>query len=99
MTETSLKVKRGSGKLTAKLTASTYQIKRSRLPEPITLTATVTDPDGKPLADADVTFTLSIPGIPTVTIDGKTERERQGVVQHDRSRRAPTSAREARPCW
>ena len=83
VTETSLKVKRGSGKLTAKLTASTYQIKRSRLPEPITLTATVTDPDGKPLADADVTFTLSIPGIPTVTIDGKTERERQGVVQHD----------------
>ena len=72
MTETSLKVKRGSGKLTAKLTASTYQIKRSRLPEPITLSATVTDPDGKALADADVTFTLSMPGIPTVTIDGKT---------------------------
>ena len=72
VTETSLKVKRGSGKLTAKLTASAYQIKRSRLPEPITLSATVTDPDGKPLADADVTFTLSMPGIPTVTIDGKT---------------------------
>jgi len=72
VTEKSLKVKRGSGKLTAKLTASSYQIKRSRLPEPITLTATVTDPDGKPLADADVTFTLSMPGIPTVTIDGKT---------------------------
>jgi hypothetical protein len=72
VTESSLKVKRGSGKLTAKLTASTYQIKRSRLPEPITLSATVTDPDGKALADADVTFTLSMPGIPTVTIDGKT---------------------------
>ena len=72
VTETSLKVKRGSGKLTAKLTASTYQIKRSRLPEPMTLSATVTDPDGKALANADVTFTLSMPGIPTVTVDGKT---------------------------
>jgi hypothetical protein len=73
VTETSLNVKRGSGKLTAKLTASPYQIKRSRLPEPVTLSATVTDPDGKALEGADVTFTLSMPGIPTVTIDGKTD--------------------------
>jgi hypothetical protein len=73
VTETSLNVKRGSGKLTAKLTASTYQIKRSRLPEPVTLSAAVTDPDGKALEGADVTFTLSMPGIPTVTIDGKTD--------------------------
>jgi len=72
VTETSLKVKRGSGKLTAKLSASVYQIKRSRLPEPVTLSVTVTDPDGKPLDNADVTFTLSMPGIPTVTIDRKT---------------------------
>ena len=72
VTETSLKVKRGSGKLTAKLTASVYQIKRSRLPEPVTLSAIVTDPDGKPLGGAEVTFTLSMPGIPTVTVDGKT---------------------------
>ena len=73
VTETSLTVKRGSGKLTAKLTSSAYQIKRSRLPEPVTLSVTVTDPDGKPLDNADITFTLSIPGIPTVTIDGKTD--------------------------
>jgi len=72
VTEMSVKVRRGSGKLTAKLTASTYQIKRSRLPEPVTLSATATDPDGKPLDNADVTFTLSMPGIPTVTVDGKT---------------------------
>ena len=39
----------------------------------MTLSATVTDPDGQPLAGADVTFTLSMPGIPTVTIDGKTD--------------------------
>ncbi len=72
VTETSLKVKRGSGKLTAKLTSSVYQIKRSRLPEPVTLSVTVTDPDGEPLVNADITFTLSIPGIPTVTVDSKT---------------------------
>jgi len=72
VTETSLNVRRGSGKLTAKLTASDYQIKRSRLPQSVTLSATVTDPDGKPLDNADITFTLSMPGIPTVTVDGKT---------------------------
>ena len=49
----------------------------------MTLSATVTDPDGQPLAGADVTFTLSMPGIPTVTIDGTTDAERQGVVQDD----------------
>jgi hypothetical protein len=75
VSEVDLNVKRGAGRLTAKLTASDYQIKRSRLPEPVTLSATVTDPDGQPLADADVTFTLSMPGIPTVTIDGKTSAD------------------------
>ncbi len=65
-------VKRGTGKLTVSLTASTYQIKKSRLPEPVTLFATVTDPDGQALAGAAVTFTLSMPGIPTISIDGTT---------------------------
>ncbi len=68
-----LKLRRGSGKLTVTLSASVYQIKLAKLPEPVTLFATVTDPDGQPLADADVTFTLSMPGIPTVTIDVKTD--------------------------
>ena len=65
-------VKRGTGKLTVSLSASTYQIRKGRLPESIRLTATASDPDGRPLAGADVTFTLSIPGIPTVTLDSKT---------------------------
>ena len=72
--EASLTVRRGSGKLTANLSSSTYRIKRSALPESVTLSTTVTDPDGKPLAGADVTFTLSIPGIPTVTVDGTTNK-------------------------
>ncbi len=70
--EATLTVKRGAGKLTASLTASTYRIKRSKLPEPVTLSVTVKDPDGKVLSGADVTFTLSMPGIPTVTLDSKT---------------------------
>jgi hypothetical protein len=69
---TTINVRRGNGKLTVRLNASIYRIKRSHLPEPVTLTATVTDPDGKPLAGAVVTFTLSMPGIPTVSIDTKT---------------------------
>lgn len=70
--EATLTIQRGAGKLTVALGASTYQIKRSKLPEPVTLFATATDPDGQALADADVTFTLSMPGIPTVSIDAKT---------------------------
>jgi hypothetical protein len=73
VSETSLTVRRGAGKLTVNLSASVYQIMRSKLPQPVTLDATATNPDGQALADADVTFTLSIPGIPTVTIDGKTD--------------------------
>jgi hypothetical protein len=72
VTSTTLTVTRGPGKLTAALATSTRQIKRSRLPEPITLSVTVTDPDGQPLAGADVTFTLSIPGIPVITTSVKT---------------------------
>jgi len=67
-----LVVKRGTGKLTVSLSASAYQISRSKLPETIQLSATATDPDGRALAGADVTFTLSIPGIPTITADRKT---------------------------
>ncbi len=70
--ETQLTVRRGSGQLTVNLTSSDYRISRSSLPQAVTLTATVTDPDGKALAGANVTFTLSIPGIPTITIDGVT---------------------------
>jgi len=65
-------VRRGTGKLTASLSASVYRIKRSNLPEPIRLTAVVSDPDGRRLAGAEYTFTLSIPGIPTVTGGGTT---------------------------
>jgi hypothetical protein len=67
-----ISVRRGNGKLSASLAASVYQIKRGQLPEPVRLTVTVNDPDGKALAGATVTFTLSMPGIPTVTKEATT---------------------------
>lgn len=73
--EAILTVRRGSGKLTVSLSASTYQITRSKLPEPVTLFAAVSDPDGRALAGAVLTFTLSMPGIPTVSIDATTDAD------------------------
>jgi len=58
----SVSVRRGSGALTAKLSASVYAVRVKRLPEPVTLSVTVTDPDGRPLKGANVTFTLAVPG-------------------------------------
>jgi hypothetical protein len=70
--ETTITVRRGSGKLSVALSASDYIFKRGRLPDPIRLTATVTDPDGRALQGAAVTFTLSVPGIATITREGTT---------------------------
>ncbi|HYH94016.1 MAG TPA: Ig-like domain-containing protein [Candidatus Saccharimonadales bacterium] len=67
-----LDLRRGSGKLQARVSASSYRFKRGSLPSSLRLTATITDPDGKALGGAIVTFTLSIPGIPTVTEDVRT---------------------------
>lgn len=79
--ELKLGVTRGSGKLRASLGASSYSISRGSLPEPIRLYVTVDDPDGKPLAGARVTFTLSIPGIKTVTGDAVTDSNGQAEFQ------------------
>jgi hypothetical protein len=77
--ETELTVTRGSGKLRASLSSSLYSIKRSSLPEPITLFVTVDDPDGRPVAGATATFTLSIPGIKTVTGEVRTDKNGRAV--------------------
>ena len=63
------------------MSASAYKIKRSALPATIRLTATVDDPDGKPLAGAAVTFTLSVPGIKTVTGEATTDSDGQAVFE------------------
>ncbi len=70
-----LTVKRGTGKLTVNLSASDYTISRQGLPTQLRLTCLVLDPDGNPLSDTAVTFTLSIPGIQTITQDAQTDGE------------------------
>ena len=79
--ETDFRVRRGSGKLTVALSASDYQFRRRRLPDPIRLTATVTDPDGNRLEGARVTFTLSVPGIAVVTRQAKTDANGRAAFQ------------------
>lgn len=64
-----LSVVRGSGTLTAALTASAYQVRASSLPLSIQLTVLVTNPDGQALAGAAVTFNLTVPGIPPIAKD------------------------------
>ena len=56
-------VRRGTGKLIASLRASSYYFKVSNLPDPVEFSVTVTDPDGRPLADATVLFTITMPGL------------------------------------
>jgi len=70
-----LTVRRGNGKLTATLGASAYRISVDKLPTDLTLRVSVSDPDGNALVGAAVTFTLSIPGIPTVTADQVTDAD------------------------
>lgn len=76
-----LDVARGSGRLRASLSASPYTVKRADLPEPVRLTVTVDDPDGRPLAGAKVTFTLSLPGLSAVTGDSITDANGRAVFQ------------------
>ena len=64
---TALTVRRGTGALSANLSASFYQLKRSKLPESVQLSVVVNDPDGRPLPGAQVTFTLTIPSVPPIT--------------------------------
>jgi hypothetical protein len=77
--ELDLVVRRGSGELSASVSSSDYRIRRKDLPRQIRLIATVDDPDGKPLKGARVTFTLSIPGVKTVTSDDETDSNGRAV--------------------
>ena len=72
-----LSVMRGSGRLTASVILSFYSISQRQLPQQIRLVANVDDPDGRPLAGARVTFTLSVPGIKTITGDATTDANGQ----------------------
>ncbi len=79
--EAELVVTRGSGRLRASLSASAYSISQAKLPQAIQLTVTVDDPDGKPLAAARITFTLTIPGIRPVTGDAITDANGRAIFE------------------
>lgn len=64
--------RRGSGEATVRLNASTYRLSAARLPRALVLTAIVTDPNGRPIGATPVTFTVSIPGVPAITGEGRT---------------------------
>jgi hypothetical protein len=55
-------VVKGSGKLTARLSASPYRISSSKGAS-LTVRVVVTDPDGHALAGASVQFTITVPGL------------------------------------
>lgn len=74
-------IRRGSGKLAAKVTASTYQVSVRKLPLSIDLGVLVTDPDGRPLEGASVTFILTVPGIPAVTAERLTGGDGRAVFR------------------
>jgi len=57
-----LNLVRGTGKLTVQLSSSLYTFS-SKKGASLTFTAVLTDPDGKPLANQDVTFTISLAGV------------------------------------
>jgi hypothetical protein len=76
-----LSLLRGSGTLAASLATSSVQFHTDRLPAPLTLTATVTDPDGRPADGANVTFTLSIPGVAPITQDSTTDGAGTAIFQ------------------
>ncbi|MBA2300711.1 MAG: hypothetical protein H0W22_08080 [Chloroflexi bacterium] len=79
--ELELTVTRGSGRLRATLSASAYSISQAALPQVIELIVNVDDPDGKPLANAQITFTLAIPGLRPVTGDATTDANGRAVFE------------------
>src|SRR5207237_4095502 len=70
-----------AGKLTASQSSSSIHFRTSPLPSPLTLTAVVTDPDGRPANGASVTFTLSIPGVDPITQVSTTDAAGSAIFQ------------------
>ena len=73
-----LSVRRGTGQLKVALSASSYRISAAKLPRMLQLRAVATDPGGISLPGRDITFTLSIPGVPLIT--GQVTTDASGVA-------------------
>jgi hypothetical protein len=74
-------VVRGDGKLEAELSVDPLGIDLDNLPQAMTLTVLVTDPDGKPLEGAQVTFTLSVPSIQVITAEAVSDAAGNAVFE------------------
>ena len=74
-----LTVLQGSDDLGVRLTASIYRISVKDPPSSIQLVVVVTDPTGKPLADATAFFTIQIPGLAPISNELKTGPEGRAV--------------------
>lgn len=59
-------VRKGTGAFAARLSASAYRIKASRLPANIEFRVLVTDPSGRPLPGARALFTITVPGLEAI---------------------------------
>lgn len=65
--QTTLKLLQGSGKMSVRLSASSYRISVSKRPASLQLVVVVTDPSGAPLSGASAFFTIQIPGLAPIS--------------------------------
>ena len=79
VTTKQLKVIGGSAQTSVRLRLSNSRILLTALPKAITMTATVLDENGAPIAGATAAFGLSLPGLPTATFDGTTDANGQAA--------------------
>jgi hypothetical protein len=59
-------VRKGTGSFVARLSASAYRIKASKLPQNVEFRVLVTDPSGRPLSGASTLFTITVPGLEAI---------------------------------
>lgn len=79
-----LTLRKGSGRLQAALSTSAARFKASRLPRTITLTVTVTDPDGRRLQGATALFTVSVPGLEAI-VSSEIRTDSNGIASFQTS--------------
>jgi hypothetical protein len=74
-----LSVVRGTAKMVATLSASTYRFRASKLPTKLTLTVSVLGSDGKALGGATALFTISVPGLEAI-VSGQITTKADGTA-------------------
>ena len=78
--DATLTIRKGSGKTTAKLTATAYQFRTKRLPKPVTFTVQVTDPDGRPIRARRRCSPCRCPGLEAI-VSGEIKTNENGTAR------------------